>query len=110
MKLLFDANLSPELAKIFSKAYPKSSHVFHFGLEKDDKLIWEFARLNDFVIVTKDNDFVNLSNIFGSPPKVIFIKRENCPTKTIESILKLHREAIESFIQEDKDLGLLIIR
>ena len=110
MKLLFDANLSPQLAILFSNEYPGSSHVLHFGLERNDDLIWEFSKKNEFAIVTKDSDFIHMSVQYGNPPKVIFIKRENCPIKTIESILKVHKEMINLFLKETIETGLLIIR
>ncbi len=110
MKLLFDANLSPQLAILFSKDYPGSSHVLHFGLERSDDLIWEFSKKNEYVIVTKDSDFIHMSAQYGHPPKVIFIKRENCQTKTIESIIRVHKEKIDLFLEDSIETGLLIIR
>ena len=76
MKLLFDQNLSPKLVKRLANLFPDSSHVQSEGLDcaGDDK-VWEHARLNGFALVTKDEDFNNLSVVRGWPPKVIWLIR-----------------------------------
>ncbi|MDX1957824.1 MAG: DUF5615 family PIN-like protein [Leptospiraceae bacterium] len=107
--LLFDANLSPELVSMLADLFPNSQHVFTYSLEKDDKEIWEFAFKENLIIVTKDEDFANILERFGAPPKVILIKRGNCPTKTIESILRVSEEQIKILIK-DASLSLLILR
>ena len=54
MKLLFDHHLSPKLVKKLSDVFPDSTHVYLIGLDQaDDPGIWEYARTNDFVIVSK---------------------------------------------------------
>jgi hypothetical protein len=70
MKLLFDQNLSPKLAKRLADLFPDSSHAQYEGLDcANDDQVWEHARLNGFAIVSKDADFNNLSVVKGSPPK-----------------------------------------
>lgn len=69
MKLLFDQNLSPKLVTRLADLFPDSSHVQSAALDRaDDNQIWEYARLNGFAIVTKDEDYNNLSVLRGSPP------------------------------------------
>ena len=44
MSLLFDENLSDELAERLSDLFPGSQHIKEAGLERrDDKAVWEFA-------------------------------------------------------------------
>jgi len=58
MKLLFDHHLSPKLVKRLGDLYPDSSHVYSLGMDQeDDPVIWEYAKADDFIIVTKDSDF-----------------------------------------------------
>ena len=58
MKLLFDHNLSPRLVDNLAAIYPNSQHVFLLGLDQaDDRILWEFAKQNEFIIVTRDADF-----------------------------------------------------
>ncbi len=69
MKLLFDQNISFRLLKQIANAYPEAIQVKEVGLENSsDFEIWEFARKNNFNIVTFDSDFYDLSVIKGIPP------------------------------------------
>lgn len=109
MKLLFDHNLSPRLANRLADLYPDSNHLFNLKLDTaDDYLVWEYARKNKFVIVTKDSDFSELSLLRGFPPKVIWIRIGNCKTDEIESLIRSHTKEIENFNNESS-LGILIL-
>lgn len=58
MKLLFDHNLPPLLVSRLADLFPHSQHVFALGLDRASDLeIRDYARENDFVIVTNDADF-----------------------------------------------------
>ena len=62
MKLLFDQNLSPQLAPDLDDVFPGSAHVEPLGLgTAKDGEVWEFAKANGFAIVSKDEDFHLLS-------------------------------------------------
>lgn len=75
MKLLFDQNLSPKLANRLADLFPDSSHVQSGGLDcASDERVWEYALRNGFAIVSKDEDYNNLSVLRGSPPKVIWLQ------------------------------------
>jgi predicted nuclease of predicted toxin-antitoxin system len=52
-----------------------------------DREVWEHAREHHYTLVSKDSDFHELSLLYGSPPKVIWIRRGNCTTGQIEFIL-----------------------
>jgi predicted nuclease of predicted toxin-antitoxin system len=100
MKLLFDHNLSPQLVNRFADLYPDSQHVFLLGMDQDDdRQIWEYAAQQDFTIITRDSDYNDLSLLLGFPPKVIWIRRGNCSTQTIESILRAATTDIQQFNQ-----------
>ncbi|MEZ4699463.1 MAG: DUF5615 family PIN-like protein [Rhodothermales bacterium] len=72
MKLLFDQNLSPRLVGLLADVYEDSVHVTEVGLdEADDLVVWHYARMNGFVIVSKDSDFNEISHLRCVPPKVI---------------------------------------
>jgi predicted nuclease of predicted toxin-antitoxin system len=109
VKLLFDQNLSPRLADMLADLFPGSAHVGSLGLDRiPDDPLWDFARDNGFVIVTKDVDFSERSALLGHPPKVIWVRLRNCTTAEIESALRRHHGRIEAFDQ-DKGLGVLTI-
>jgi predicted nuclease of predicted toxin-antitoxin system len=107
--LLFDQNLSPRLVTRLTDLYPNSAHVDTLGLgTSSDRDVWEYARLNDFMIVTKDADFSELSVLLGTPPKVIWIRRGNCSTNDIEKLLRNSYSAISAF-SNDINSGVLTL-
>lgn len=98
MKFLFDQNLSFRLVKKLFDVYPDCEHVRNIGLkEAPDTEVWEFARANGYVVVSKDADFHQRSLLLGFPPKVIWIKLGNCSTKAIEQVLRRHLEDVKQF-------------
>lgn len=90
MKLLFDANLSPKLARRLAELFPDSTHVFETGLARltSDEAIWVYARDNGFVIVTADADFLSLAREQGMPPQVIWLENCNYRTAGVEELLR----------------------
>lgn len=108
MRLLFDQNLSPNLVVALSNGFPGSVHVQDAELARSsDSTIWEFARENDFTIVTKDADFHDRRVLTGGPPNVVWIRRGNCSTAEIEALLSKHRNAIMNI--DENHQGCLII-
>jgi len=78
MKLLLDENLSRRLVPFLQNDYPGSTQVVLVGLESaTDQTLWEFAKANDFIIVTRDADFEELSLVWGQPPQIIWLKMKN---------------------------------
>jgi predicted nuclease of predicted toxin-antitoxin system len=101
LKLLFDQNLSRKLVTRLADICPTSSHVqFHNLEEKTDTEIWEFAKINDFCIVTQDADFAERSRLYGSPPKVIWLRCGNAPTKEVEDLLRSGIDAIQELLSQ----------
>ena len=98
MKLLFDQNLSSKLANRLADRFPGSQQVRLLGLDRaDDRVIWDRAKLDGYVVVTQDSDFADLAALFGTPPKVIWLRCGNCPTEVVEELLRSHAREIESF-------------
>jgi predicted nuclease of predicted toxin-antitoxin system len=99
LKLLFDQNLSRKLVTRLADIFPNSSHVqFHNLTQAEDMEIWEFAKAQDFCIVTQDVDFADRSRLYGSPPKVIWLRCGNAPTNSIEAIFRSGIEIIQEFM------------
>jgi predicted nuclease of predicted toxin-antitoxin system len=98
VKLLFDQNLAPRLARDLADIFPDSAHVRDLGMTRAaDREIWDHARETGFVIVSKDNDFQQMSFVFGPPPKVIWIRRGNCSVQDTERILRSNSARIHQF-------------
>jgi len=78
-------------------------HVRELGLNTaDDAVIWEYAKNNDFMIVSKDSDFHQRSFVYGYPPKVVWVRLGNCSTSDVERVLRENYLAIEAFHQDDE--------
>jgi len=100
MKLLLDQNLSYKLIHDLQQKFPDSNHIRLLGLEfADDAKVWEYARINNFVIVTQDSDFYERSLIYGHPPKIIWITTGNVATQWIRDLLLENTEIVEEFAQ-----------
>ena len=109
MKLLFDENLSPRLVARLADLYPDSVHVKDVGLERaSDGVVWSYAQENALTIVTKDADFGEMTVLFHSPAKVIWIRGGNCSTSQIEALLRFYYEGIAIF-HDSPDSGVLTL-
>ncbi len=98
MKLLFDQNLSWRLPQKLADFYPDSRHIREVGMkESQDIDIWNYARANGFVIVSKDLDFQQRSLLFGHPPKVVRLRVGNCTVQIIEDLLRKYAVIIHAF-------------
>jgi predicted nuclease of predicted toxin-antitoxin system len=109
VKLLFDENLSPRLAHLLDEEYPGSAHVRYVGLlGATDAEIWEYARANGFVIVTKDTDFRERSAVEGAPPKVIWLAVGNAGTMAIAFLLRQEHQRVQVFDAETETSILIV--
>jgi len=96
MKLLLDENLSRRLVPFLQHDYPDSSQVLLLGMESAaDKDVWQRARDESYVIVTRDADFQELSLVWGQPPKVIRLKTFNQSRPATLKVLIENRTLIE---------------
>ncbi len=109
MKLLFDENLSPKFIPALELEYPGSIHVRALGLRgATDAAIWERARQEAYVIISKDNDFRQLSFLHGAPPKVIWLSVGNAGTEAVLRFLRNQRAEIQAF-EDDAGASLLVL-
>ncbi|MBI4318573.1 MAG: DUF5615 family PIN-like protein [Chloroflexi bacterium] len=99
MRLLFDENLSPRVADYLESQFPDSEHVGAAGLRgKPDEQVWQYARERGLAIVSKDNDFRQISFLYGPPPKVIWLSVGNAGTATIARLLAARVKAVREFL------------
>ena len=98
MKLLIDENLSHRLLIRLATVFPGCQHVEQAGLRgRADIVIWDYARAHDLVIVSKDNDFRQLSVLQGPPPKVVWLSVGNAGTDAIAELLRQSADRIAAF-------------
>ena len=77
MKIWIDAHISPAIARwIHDRLSIEAFHLRQLGLrEAEDEIIYQSAKNENVIFMTKDEDFVGLLERFGSPPKVITPRR-----------------------------------
>jgi len=110
VKLLLDENLSPRLAPVLSEIYPGSQAVRECALlGASDTEIWRYTQENGFVIVSKDSDFAQRSFVFGSPPKVIWLRIGNCTTMRVDFVLRNTAQRVYAFERNDESCLVLTL-
>lgn len=104
MKLLLDENLSHRLVARLSATFPGTASVYNVGLQgQPDTAIWDFATEQEFVIVSKDDDFRQLSFLRGHPPKVVWLVVGNSGTDLVGELLLRSRGLLETFQDRTED-------
>jgi predicted nuclease of predicted toxin-antitoxin system len=107
VSLLFDQNLSRRLPALLAAEFPGSEQVLLAGLAgADDLTVWSYAAARGLAIVSKDSDFETLSATLGPPPKVIWLRIGNRPTRDVEALLRTQANDLRTFLA-DTTLALL---
>lgn len=91
MEIWLDAQLSPLLATWLGKEFSVNCFALRqLNLrDADDTLIFAEAKKKEQVIImTKDEDFLELLNRLQAPPKIIWLTVGNCSNTEMKEILK----------------------
>ncbi len=103
MKLLFDQNISFKVARKIQDLFPDSKHLSDLRLSgASDIEIWEYAKTTDFCIITFDLDFIDLSTLKGSPPKIICLRTGNTATDRLIQKIRSEEKAIKTFLNSNE--------
>ena len=109
MKLLIDENISYRILKLIELHFPGSIHVSAIRQDRlKDIDIWKYAKDNNFIIVTNDEDFYEWQLLRGFPPKVVWLRFGNSKTKLVASKLIARKDQIDR-LDKDAEIGLLEI-
>jgi predicted nuclease of predicted toxin-antitoxin system len=101
VSLLFDQNLSHRLPALLAAKFPGSEQVIAAGLATaDDRAVWAYAASHGLAIVSKDADFARLSGVLGPPPKVIWLRVANGPTRDVVALLQARAGDVETFLAD----------
>ena len=108
MRLLLGAIISWRLAVRLKLHFEECFHVDHIGLNipAKDIEIWNYALNDNLIIITNDEDFSDLVNLKGFPPKIVLLKTGNQSNSYIEELLIRHKGDIH-FLHRSDDLGIL---
>lgn len=89
MIIWIDAQMSPAIANWISSNFVVNAVAIRdIGLrDAEDKEIFEAARHENAIIMTKDADFVLLLDRLGAPPQVIWVTCGNTSNTRLKEIL-----------------------
>jgi predicted nuclease of predicted toxin-antitoxin system len=90
MIIWIDAHLSPGIAVWITSTFGITAVALRdLGLrDAEDPEIFEAAKAEGVVLMTKDSDFVDLANRFGAPPKIIWLRCGNTSNAQLQNILR----------------------
>ena len=107
IRFLIDENL-PYYFSLWDK--PNFKHAFDLEGIQSDNEIWEYAKSNNLIIVTKDSDFSNKIMFKSPPPKVIHIRFGNIRIQKLHELLNSMWSDIEKEIVDHKLINVFIDR
>lgn len=111
MKLLFDQNISFRIVKKLEDVFPEAKQVAQLNLyNSSDIEIWNFAKENEFAIVTFDSDFIDISTLKGHPPKIIWLRYGNTSTDNIAEALRKQQLIISEFLSSTDESAFLELK
>lgn len=78
IRFLVDAQLPPALVRWLTARGHHAAHVADKGMQAaTDRLIWDFAVTEDWIIVTKDEDFAQRKIITQAGPAIVWLRWPN---------------------------------
>lgn len=108
MKLfLIEANLPRRVPTWQNEAF---QFVVDLNDEWSDSEIWNYAKLNDFTIVTKDADFSNRIIMSAPPPKIIHLRLGNMRLRNLMQFINLHWHLIATASKNHKLVNVFVDR
>jgi predicted nuclease of predicted toxin-antitoxin system len=96
VKFLVDNQLPGALARFCQSVGHVSRHVLDLHMEeRSDAEIWEFAKTEHSIVVSKDEDFVHLANRLGDDGRLLWVRIGNCRK---EYLLQRFRESFDDAV------------
>ena len=84
MRFLVDAQLPSAFANWLAARGYEAKTVRDLGLwEANDAAIWSAAKNGEWIVITKDEDFVEFVLQVESGPQVVWLRIENCTNPTL---------------------------
>ena len=103
MRLLFDQNISFRVVKQLKALLPDIKSIRECGLfNADDYEIWEYARQNDYTVVTVDKDIPTIGSVKGFPPKIIWLRTGNIKNQVIVLLFEERSSEFVDFINNEQ--------
>jgi len=108
LRVLIDENISWRLKRLLVEWDVLPANEISATEKITDKIIWHHAKTNNYTVLSFDEDFVELQNLYGHPPKIIWLRMGNVITQDIAKRLIQLQTTIVAFV-EDEQSGVLEI-
>lgn len=86
IRIVIDENISWRLKKLLPSWDILPANEIKPQERLTDFTIWQFAKTNQYTILTFDEDFWELQNLYSFPPKIIWLRTGNVNTQAIASL------------------------
>jgi len=84
VKFLVDNQLPEALCQCLNARGNQSAHVLGLSMdEASDLEIWNYAATGNWILVSKDEDFLHLANRQGDTGKLLWVRIGNCRKQTL---------------------------
>lgn len=102
IRLIADENISWRIKKLLHQWDVLPANEINKGKRLSDFLIWQYAKENQYNILTFDEDFSELQNLYSFPPKIVWLRTGNISTGLICKKLLEIEKGIVSFLTNDE--------
>jgi len=100
VKFLLDAHLPPVLARVMTREGYEVAHVAELDMKSAaDPDIWQYAQFHDYVVVSKDEDFMRYQRDADGRPLFIWVRTGNCKNKELIDTLLANLPAVVEFLE-----------
>lgn len=105
MKFLIDAHLPIELADYIVQQGNDAVHVRSLSIsDASDSFLWEYALQNEYVIVSKDQDFFNRMSQDPLGPAIVWLRIGNSTIRELLNWFSVYYPAIISKLEDGEKL------
>lgn len=101
VRLISDENISWRLKRLIPQWEILPANEIQSGKRLTDTTIWKFAKINQYAVLTFDEDFSEIQNLLGFPPKIIWLRTGNVTTSEISAMLIELEVEIIKFLNDD---------
>jgi predicted nuclease of predicted toxin-antitoxin system len=100
VRFLVDAQLPPLLSRHLRELGHEAEHVADIGLSAaSDRDIWNYARSNGAILITKDEDFVTMRALRADGPAVVWVRIGNTTRRALLTRFSAVQAAIFSALE-----------
>jgi predicted nuclease of predicted toxin-antitoxin system len=86
MRILLDEHIDPSVAEILEQEGFQVSQLRKMDSGVEDEKVVRMAKKHDFVIVTRDTDFLRMEDVFEEMPGIVKVNGFPRPSELADSI------------------------